>query len=294
MSKPRVLVTGASGFTGHYVCKELEQQGFEVVALTQDGSLDGERVDICSYKDVLKCISYTRPESVIHLAAIAYVAHGAPNDFYRVNVEGTLNLLMALEATNCIYGTVVLTSSANIYGNAYQDRAITEDCAPQPVNDYAVSKLSMEYMSRLHMDKLPMVIVRPFNYTGLGQNDNFLVPKIVKAFKERREVLELGNLNVSRDFSDVRDIAKYYARIVTMKMKNQTLNLCSGRSVKIKEIIRICECVTGHKLEVKSLNFLKRESELMRLKGNPKQLMNLCDYKPKHTIEQTLSWMLRA
>ena len=189
MSKPRVLVTGASGFTGHYVCKELKKEGFEVFSLTQDGSLKGRSVDLCSYNDVLKCIEHVKPDSVIHLAAIAFVGHEAPNDFYRVNVEGTLNLLRALEKVDCIKGTVILSSSANIYGNAYQDQAISENFAPQPINDYAVSKLSMEYMARLHMDRLPIVIVRPFNYTGCAQNESFLIPKVVKAFQKKQEKL---------------------------------------------------------------------------------------------------------
>lgn len=292
MSKPRVLVTGASGFTGHYVCKELKEEGFDVFSLTQDGSLEGRSVDLCSYYDVLKCIERVKPESVIHLAAIAFVGHEAPNDFYRVNVEGTLNLLRALEIVDCIKGTVILSSSANIYGNAYQDQAISEYFEPQPINDYAVSKLSMEYMARLHMDRLPIVIVRPFNYTGCGQNESFLIPKIVKSFQNKQETIELGNLEISRDYSDVRDIARYYSLLVRKKTSGQTLNFCSGEAISLKEIIQLCENITGHKIEIKSVAEFRRKNELLRLCGNVLTLQSVIGEGSQYKFEQTLRWML--
>lgn len=292
MSKPRVLVTGASGFTGHYVCKELTNQGFDVFALTADGSLEGELINLCSYDDVLACVDNIRPESVIHLAAIAFVGHAAPNDFYRVNVEGTLNLLRALEEIGSIRGTVVLASSANIYGNAYQQNSIRECFEPQPVNDYAVSKLSMEYVARLHMRYLPIVIVRPFNYTGVGQSENFLVPKIVKAFRERQAKLELGNLDVSRDFSDVRDIARYYSKIVSLKISGEIVNFCSGEATELKDIIAKCEKMTGHTVEIRSIAEFKRNNELKHLTGNPSYLKTLLDCQSLYKIDDTLSWMM--
>lgn len=292
MSKPRVLVTGASGFTGHYVCQELEKQGFHVYALTTDGTVKGNSVDLCSYDDVLQCIERVKPESVVHLAAIAFVGHRAPNDFYRVNVEGTLNLLRALEKVGCVRGTVVLASSANIYGRNYQQQAITEGFEPQPVNDYAVSKLSMEYMARLHMDRLPIIIVRPFNYTGCGQNENFLIPKIVKAFKERQVVLELGNLDVSRDFSDVRDIANYYVKLVSRQIAGRTVNFCSGRLISLKDIVAICEKLTGHSVAIRSVEAFQRKNELKHLLGDSSVLLAITACKARYSLEDTLQWML--
>lgn len=294
MRKPRVLVTGASGFTGHYVCQELEKQGFDVYALTVDGTVKGKSVDLCSYEEVLRCVEQVRPESVVHLAAIAFVGHRAPNDFYRVNVEGTLNLLRVLEEIDCVRGTVVLASSANVYGRAYQQQMITEDFLPQPVNDYAVSKLSMEYMARLHMDRLPIAIVRPFNYTGCGQDENFLIPKVVKAFKRRQNVIDLGNLDVSRDFSDVRDIATYYVQLVAMKVSGCIVNFCSGYSHELQDIVSMCEILTGHTVIVRSVAEFQRKNELKHLLGNPTLLKNLTGCQARFSMEETLRWMLNA
>ena len=210
---PRVLITGVQGFTGRYVAAELERHGWDVWGLGSQPS-DVPRyhcVDLLDGVALRGVIELVQPDAVVHLAAIAFVGHGDVDAFYRVNLLGTRHLLEALAHSPHPLQCVLLASSANVYGNATEG-VLTEATPPQPANDYAVSKLAMEHMARLWMDKLPIVIARPFNYTGVGQSVTFLLPKIVAHFQQRASVIELGNLHVWRDFSDVRAVAQAYRR----------------------------------------------------------------------------------
>ena len=116
---------------------------------------------------------------------------------------------------------------------------LNEKSPYMPMNDYAVSKVSMELMANIWKDKLPITITRPFNYTGIGQSENFLIPKIISHFKKKKKSIELGNLEIYRDFSDVRDIAEIYAELMEINPVGETFNLCSGSCISIKQIIEI-------------------------------------------------------
>lgn len=285
MTSHCVLVTGASGFTGRYVMKALIAAGYQAFSL---------RADLCDVAALNAEVAAVKPTAVIHLAGIAYVGHGNPADFYQVNLIGTLNLLQALETAGSITGPVVLASSANIYGNAYQGSTIAESFKPHPINDYAMSKHAMEEMASLWMGRLPISVVRPFNYTGVGQSASFVVPKIVSAFKERREELCLGNIDVWRDFSDVRDIARWYVEIIRRNIVGETVNFCSGKVVSLKDIISWCGEITQHSLIVRREVTLQRKNELLRLCGDRTHLRTLLGdaLSPSCTLRQTLQWML--
>ena len=206
------LITGMNGFTGQYLAEELRFAGYDVVGLASPSSAGRAGVYHCDLLDrdgLVKVFTQVKPDLVVHLAAIAFVAHGDVDAIYRTNVVGTRNLLDAIVKSGHIPRSVLLASSANIYGNAVVE-PITESVIAAPANDYAVSKLSMEYMAKLWFEQLPITLVRPFNYTGAGQSLNFLIPKIVDHFKRRATELELGNINVIRDFSDVRSVVRRY------------------------------------------------------------------------------------
>ena len=109
---------------------------------------------------------------------------------------------------------------------------------PAPANDYAVSKLAMEYLAKTYSVRLPLIICRPFNYTGVGQAEAFLLPKIVAHVRKGATEIELGNLDVARDFSDVRDVSSIYARLIqTPAAVGATLNICSGKAYTLREVL---------------------------------------------------------
>ncbi|AKU13719.1 oxidoreductase Rmd [Azoarcus sp. CIB] len=290
----RALITGVKGFTGRYVAAELEAHGWEVWgtgAHDEPGGARYRHVDLADAAGLREVISEVRPDAVVHLAAIAFVGHGDADAFYRVNLIGTRNLLAALAAAAQRPECVLLASSANVYGNATEG-VLNESTPPNPANDYAVSKLAMEWMARLWMDQLPIVIARPFNYTGVGQAESFLLPKIVAHFRRQAEVIELGNLDVWRDFSDVRAVASAYRRLLEKRPVGETLNVCSGRTHSLREVIAIAEAITGHSMRVEVNPAFVRANEVRTLCGNPGRLRQVIGEWETPPLDATLRWML--
>ena len=287
----RVLVTGHKGFTGRYVIDALRASGHEVLGLAQQpGDLESSSVDLLDREGVARAVREARPDAVIHLAAIAFVAHGDADEMYRTNVVGTRHLLEALAALHVSPRTVLLASSANVYGNS-EVELLGESVPPAPANDYAVSKLAMEYMAKLWFDRLPIVLARPFNYTGVGQAENFLLPKIVSHFRRRERVIELGNIHVARDFQDVRFIADAYVRLLSAGAEGQTVNLCSGRAVSLLEVIGLVQQIAGYTIEVSVNPAFVRGNEVARLTGDNRRLRELIGPLDLIPLRTTLEWM---
>ncbi len=295
MTQKRALITGINGFTGKYVANALTNAGYAVYgtgAVAADLP-DYFQVDLLDKQGLANVVAEVQPSVVVHLAAIAFVGHGEASDFYQVNLIGTRNLLevLALHAVNL--DAVLLASSANVYGNAVEG-TLAENTHPNPANDYAVSKLAMEYMAKLWMNKLPLFIVRPFNYTGVGQSEDFLLPKIVAHFRRRAPSIELGNLDVWRDFSDVRAVADIYKRLLEAKPLGQLINVCSGTTHSLREVLAIAENITGHKIEVSVNPAFVRANEVKSLCGDATRLRSLIGHLESPALEDTLRWMLAA
>lgn len=291
----RVLLTGSNGFTGRYLREYLHGAGCEVVGTSSNPAEadDCHIMDLRDPESVREVVETVRPDAVIHLAALAFVGHGNPNDFYAVNLMGTRNLLAALAELHHPLKKVILASSANVYGNAHGG-VLAEETPPVPANDYAVSKVAMEYMAGLWTERLPLLITRPFNYTGVGQESRYLVPKIVSHFQRREPVIELGNLDVARDFSDVRAVAAAYGGLLTSPATGQTVNICSGASHSLRHIIAACETLTGHRIEVTVNPAFVRQNEVKTLCGDSSRLRQLVPAWQPIPLDDTLRWMLET
>ena len=291
------LITGINGFTGRYVAAELSAAGYRVFglgagAVPYDGP-DYYQVDLMDVTALTNVVTSIKPNVVVHLAAIAFVGHGDADAFYNINLLGTRNLLQALSHRDNSLDAVLLASSANVYGNGTAGK-LSETTAPNPANDYAVSKLAMEYMARLWMDKLPVFITMPFNYTGVGQADNFLLPKIVKHFKAKAPVIELGNIDVWRDFTDVRALSQAYVKLLQAKPTGEVINICSGRTYSLRKIIELCEKITGHHLEIQVNQAFVRANEVKTLSGDTTKLQSFIPEWDVPPLEDTLRWMLES
>ena len=280
----RILLTGADGFTGKYFAAEAKSAGHEIVHLIANlNDVDSLNAEVRT--------SY--PDAVVHLAAITFVAHDDVDEIYQVNIVGTRNLLSALAGLQQAPKFVLLASSANVYGNGILEE-MDELTIPSPTNDYAVSKLEMEYMAKIWMDRLPIIITRPFNYSGVGQSPQFLLPKIVDHFKRNERFIELGNIDIERDFSDVRFVVKAYLALLSNAAIGQTVNICSGRSCSLKEVLNTMAEIAGYEIEVRVNPLFVRSNDVKKLFGSNKKLRKIASELPDIDLKDTLSWMYHS
>lgn len=281
----KILITGAEGFTGRYLTQVMRDAGHEVYGTTQN-NLDLR--DKAAVRDLIHTI---KPDSVAHLAAISSVTEHDIARIYKTNVLGTLYLLEALAELEKKPSAILLASSANIYGNS-DNEIINEKQHPNPVNDYAVSKAAMEQMAQLWMNRLPIFIVRPFNYTGVGQSDKFIIPKIIAHFKNKKPVIELGNLDIWREFNDVRFVVNTYKQLLDLSPAKKIMNICSGQSYSLREIIALCEEMTGYSIHIEVNPQFVRANEIKKLQGDDTLLKQLIGNPHTYSMQETLSWML--
>lgn len=291
----RALITGIHGFTGRYMAAELKAQGCEVIGIGRQPSEEAGyyQVDLADTTALQKLLAEIQPDIVVHLAAVAFVGHGVADAFYQVNLIGTRNLLEAIDACGKTPECVLIASSANVYGNAAEG-LLDEATLPSPANDYAVSKLAMEHMANLWQTRLPLIIARPFNYTGVGQDENFLLPKIVAHFLRKADRIELGNLDVWRDFSDVRAVVSAYRGLLEAQPVGQTINVSSGVTHSLREVIDMCSEITGHEIITEVNPAFVRENEVKTLCGDNSRLRGLVPEWQTPPLKETLRWMLEG
>jgi|TARA_R110002124_G_scaffold32704_12_gene109252 nucleoside-diphosphate-sugar epimerase len=272
-SPSRVLITGVSGFTGVPLASRLSAAGWEVFGLTNAPACD--RVpslcaDLGETDRISDWVRSIQPTHVVHLAALSHVV-GPALPFYEVNVLGTESLLEAIRRADVRPDKVLIASSANIYGQT-PVCPISENEPPMPANHYAASKAAMEWVARQWFDRLPIIVTRPFNYTGPGQSEAFLFAKLVGAFHRREPVLTLGNVRVARDLSDVSFVTDIYHRLLDSDVQSTVLNICSGRSVAISEALAILRDLTGHDPDITVDPALVRPNDIEVLTGDPARL----------------------
>ena len=279
-----MLVTGADGFTGVHFVKQAREAGYEVFEFN---------ADLTNPVVVQNQVNSAEPDLVVHLAAISFVGHDKASAFYDVNVIGTLNLLDALLKLPKLPVRVLLASSANVYGNC-ELSPISEKQIPAPLNHYAMSKLAMEHLAMTYLDRLPLFFVRPFNYTGPGQVESFVIPKIVSHFKRRAATIELGNLTVEREYNDVRMVTAAYLRLLDKAEAGQIYNICSSKTYTLHQVMETLTELTGHQINIAVNPAFVRANELHRLCGDATKLNATIGAQDPIALKDTLQWMLAS
>ena len=288
----RVLITGATGFTGRLLAGRLRQNGREVIAFSHGADEEGVRnVDLRDFRSLTHAVSQIRPSAVVHLAGIAATDHSDIGEVYSANVVGTANLFAALVAAKIEPQIVIVASSAQVYAAPKGNAPLTEDCPLAPQSHYAVSKRTAEDIARIYSSRFAVLVTRPFNYTGPGQSSSFLVPKIVQHYAEGKSEIRLGNLELFRDFSDVGRVVEAYCRLVSDAIEPVTVNICSGRSVHLADIPKILEEISGRSIEVITDRSLVRGDEPHVIAGSPLRLERLVGPLPNPEFRETLLHM---
>lgn len=292
----RVLVTGASGFTGHALCTALHQAGHEVIGVTHRSTPDAPWVhhsaDLRDATAVNALFKKTRPTAVVHLAARSFVDDNDSLGFYDHNVIAATHLLDASRDHGVT--RVIAASSANVYGvPAADDLPLSESAPTAPINHYGASKLAMEHMARTYNDDFALTITRPFNYTGVGQAAHFLVPKLAAHFAQKKALIELGNLDVARDYTGIDDVVRAYMMLLGCDAAaGETVNICSGRVYTLKQLLALFTELSGHTIEIKSQAHFVRRHDIALLSGDYSRLNRLCGWEPKQSIPDLLQSML--
>ena len=279
----RVWVSGAQGFTGRPLVAALTRAGMTVCA---------SQVDCRDRRQLSDEIFAFDPEALIHLAAISQPQHQPPDELYAVNVVGTENVLNAAGQLSNMR-QIILASSATVYGAAARQYSVlSETIEPQPLGHYALSKLAMEQLAYAY-EALPILVLRPFNYTGLGQSDAFLFGKVAKVLGQGLPTLELGNLDLERDFMWLEDVVNVYLSCVTQPSSLRgTFNVCSGVAQSLERLVSGMMMQVDYSVELVSAEHLRRGVEVPTLRGDAARLHNLLGGVPRALSPSMLSSML--
>jgi nucleoside-diphosphate-sugar epimerase len=291
-SKEKVFITGISGFTGKHLEEVLLNAGYLVYGTTFSMPKENNhfKCDILSKEEISSVLKRIQPDYVIHLAAISFVASDNVPNMYETNILGTLNLLETLDNLRVTPKKIIIASSAAVYGNI--GSILSEDMCPKPINHYGNSKLAMENMVANFYDKFNIIITRPFNYTGIGQEANFLVPKIISHFMKKKDFIELGNLYTYREYNDVRFLSKVYLELLNRDFNSGVVNISSGVTHKINDILEIMEDISSHSIEVRVNNKFVRKNEIKELKGSSEKLNDILGIEiSSYSLEETLKEM---
>ncbi len=309
----RALVTGISGFVGGHLAEHLAGEGDLVVGVSASGRWPAElahvgriarieRFDLieAGENELIELLGRKQPEVIYHLAAQSNPQQSVsdPRGTWALNLGGSLNLLEAVKASG-LKTRVILVSSGTAYGDpAPEFIPVREDCPMRPNNPYAASKAAADLLGIQHhlAHGTDVVIVRPFNHAGPRQSPRYVLPalaaQVVAVESGRKDAVEVGNLDVVRDFTDVRDVVRGYRLLAMHGKPGEVYNLGSGRGTKIADALEHLRSLAQKPVTVRVDPARVRPVDLSFLIADAGKLRAATGWEPTFTIEQTLADML--
>jgi GDP-4-dehydro-6-deoxy-D-mannose reductase len=290
----KALITGAAGFVGRHLTAHLESHGDEVVGVDRETGPDLLDAEGCR-----ELLDRLRPDAVYHLGGFSDVggSWNTPNDTFRVNAEGTLNVLQACVGAGV--QRVVAVSSADVYGRVtLGELPITEDNPLRPVSPYAASKIAADYLAlQAHLGYgLEVMRVRAFNHLGTGQTNRFVAPALAERIAlnelEGGEEVPVGNMTPRRDFTDVRDVVRAYRLLIEHGDPGEAYNVCSGHDIAISELADRLVAKAARPMRLEGDPSLQRPVDVPVLRGDYTKLNKATGWEPEIGLDQTLTDLL--
>jgi GDP-4-dehydro-6-deoxy-D-mannose reductase len=258
----RVLIFGAGGFVGSYLCKEFLNNGYKVSGTDKgEGSalpseVDFYKTDLMQADEVKKLIGQIQPDIIVNLAAISSVgaSWNMPQTTMAINVIGALNIMEAARKSEQ-KPRILFVGSSEEY--VISENPLDENTQLNANNPYGISKVTQEQLAKLYREQygLKIYCVRPFNHTGIGQRDTFVLPSFCKQVAEidksgKDGKIQVGNLKVKRDFSHVKDVVRAYRMIVESDNCNQIYNVGSGNAYSLEDMLTYIIGLSDQNIEI--------------------------------------------
>jgi GDP-4-dehydro-6-deoxy-D-mannose reductase len=314
----RALVTGAAGFAGQWLCRDLLHAGWDVWGTRLGGELPPGALDVTARSAVRwheadlrhpdasrNAIQASTPDAIFHLAGIAYVpsANADPAGTLEVNVLIAARLLGEVRvrrAAGTLDPVVIVVGSGEQYGaHPASELPLTEEAAQRPVGVYAASKSAQEVLAlEAHRSAgVRAIAVRPFNHSGPGQSPNFVIPALVRralALRGTTGALTLGNTDPVRDFSHVEDVVRAYIALAERGEPGEAYNIASGVGTNVGTLARRILALAGVEAKLQSDPALVRRVDVAALVGSTAKLRARTGWAPRHTLDSLLEDLIRA
>lgn len=287
------LLIGGTGFVGCHM-KSLLSAEYRVVST-------GSECDIRDKRKITSLIENSKPDVVVNFAFITTVKEtfANPKKNFEIGFNGMLNLLMALQNIN-FKGKLLNISSSEVYGHPdISYLPMTEATPLKPMSPYSVVKIAVEALCYQwsQSESMDIVTARPFTHVGPGQSDRFALSSFSRQIAEmqlnrRKPVMRVGNLDSTRDFTDVRDVVRAYDLLLKYGKSGEVYNICTGRETKMEVLLNKMIISSGLEINVEKDETLFRSSEQQRICGSNEKLRNETGWLPEILLEQTLADMV--
>lgn len=303
----KIIITGVNGFVAKYFIEYLKQNNIDFdilgldIASESDLDIKYKKVDLTNKSEVYELLNEYKPDYILHLASISSVSQSwqKPVESFVNNTNIFLNLIESVRELG-LNSRILSVGSSEEYGN-YPAEAmpLKEEYELRPDNPYSIARVSQEMLSKLYAKHygINIVITRSFNHIGPRQKDIFVVSSFVKQLVEMSQnqtgkTLKVGNIEIVRDFLDVRDVVDAYYKILTIGKTGEIYNVCSSNGVKLKELIKIITQILKIDIQIEVDSSKIRPSDSNIIIGDNSKIKKELNWQPRYSLEQTLKDMI--